>query len=64
MPDLSLCIWRRECCLSPMCYRATAEPDDVKQSYFAPNNPGRNCPCYIPIEEGKRKQIAKEIMNT
>jgi hypothetical protein len=49
MPDISLCVWRSDkCALADKCYRATAEPDEVRQSYFAPSNPGNSCSYFIP----------------
>ena len=52
MTDISLCLWRSECPLSPRCHRATAEPSDYWQSYFAPS-PGEACEYYIPNDKGK-----------
>jgi len=52
-PDISLCLWKKECPLAPLCYRATAEPDEVNQSYFAPDRPGENCRYYIPAKPDK-----------
>lgn len=47
-PDISLCVWRSGACvLADTCYRATAEPDEVSQSYFAPSNPGEGCSYFI-----------------
>jgi hypothetical protein len=49
-PDTALCCdnVKKDCPLAPRCYRATAEPDEVRQSYFAPSNPGEGCSYFIP----------------
>ena len=50
MPDIALCVWRSDkCVLADTCYRATAEPDEVRQSYFAPSQNGQECPYFIPL---------------
>ena len=53
-PDISLCVWRKECPLAGICYRILAEPDEVRQSYFAPPKLGKDCPYFIE-EKPKEK---------
>ena len=53
MSDLSLCLWRKECPLAPRCYRTTAPPADVHQSYFAPTTRGEKCEHFIPNDDRK-----------
>jgi hypothetical protein len=57
-PDISLCVWRTECPLAGICYRVLAEPDEVRQSYFAPSNSklGKDCPYFI---EATPKEVKK-----
>ena len=52
MTDLTMCLWGAKCPLSPYCYRATATPDEVRQSYFAPSTPGNDCRDFIPNDKG------------
>jgi len=51
MSDISLCLWAKTCPLAPLCYRATAEPDEWHQSWFAPTekprNPGDECRYFL-----------------
>jgi hypothetical protein len=54
MTTLTPCVWRNECPLSPVCYRATAEPDE-KQSYFAPQERGDECQYFIPAKEEEER---------
>ena len=48
MPDISLCLWRKTCPLAPLCYRATAEPGELGQSYIAPDEVGKDCQYFMP----------------
>jgi len=52
-PDIALCVWRKECPLAGICYRVLAEPDEVRQNYFAPSKLGKECPYFI--EDKKEK---------
>ena len=54
-PDISLCLWGAKCPLSPYRYRATATPDEVRQSYFAPSRNGQECPYFIHAKPNKEK---------
>jgi hypothetical protein len=56
-PDLSLCCdnVKKDCPLAPRCYRATAEPDEVRQSYFAPSRKGHECPYFIPATPEEKR---------
>jgi hypothetical protein len=47
--DISLCCdnVKKYCPRAFQCYRATAEPDELGQSYFAPDNPGDGCKYFI-----------------
>jgi hypothetical protein len=48
MPDISLCLWKDTCPLAPLCYRATATPSELGQSYFADGKPGEKCRYFMP----------------
>lgn len=49
MPDITMCKGTR-CVLSTRCYRCTATPDDLFQSYFVeePTTDGHMCAYYLP----------------
>ena len=53
-PDIALCCdnVKKDCPLAPRCYRATAAPDDVRQSYFTPAGPGNDCRDFISNDKG------------
>jgi len=50
-PDISLCCdnVKKDCSKAAHCYRATAEPSEMRQSYIAPANPGDGCKDFWPI---------------
>jgi len=54
MTDLSMCCSNvaKDCPLAPYCYRATATPDEVRQSYFSPSEFGDTCRYFIPNDKG------------
>jgi hypothetical protein len=56
-PDIALCCdnVKKDCPLAARCYRAIAEPDDVRQSYFAPSRKGRECPYFIHTTPKEKK---------
>jgi hypothetical protein len=52
MPDITLCASnvKSECPLAPFCYRATATPNEVWQSWTAEGRPGVKCHLFMPNE--------------
>jgi len=56
-PDISLCCEnvKKDCPLAGRCYRATAEPGEWRQSYFAPSRNGQECPYFIHAKPEEKK---------
>ena len=54
MTDITLCCSNvaKDCPLAAYCYRATATPDDVRQSYFSPSEFGDTCRYSISNDKG------------
>lgn len=55
MPDISLCHKESAiaCPISEKCYRATANPSPLRQSYFIPDNIGNDCEYFWDNRDGE-----------
>jgi hypothetical protein len=57
-PDLTMCCSNvaKDCPLAGRCYRATATPGELGQSYFAPSRNWQECPYFIPVTQKEKEK--------
>lgn len=60
MADISMC-HGKDCELREKCFRFTARPDKIAQSYIIPNKPGKDCDMFW--DNSKMSYETKEYHN-